>query len=540
MIGSPADRRCRPQLEQLEAREVLSAYDPTAVEQVFLERLNDARANPAAYGQSIGVDLSNVAPSEPLALDPLLMQAAVLHSQDMNAQNYFSHTTPSGVGPDGRIAATGFVATGWGESIAAGYATPEAALQGLITDAGVPDLGHRRQLLAIDASYRGLNLAGVGIVLGGTGTYQDYYTIDTASNADTRPYLTGVVYSDANHNGLYDAGEGLGGVTVTVQGVGATTTFSTGGYSLQLNPGTYTVTFSGGTLTAPVTRTVSVGAVNYRLTIAADSTSTPAPASTTTPPTSSPGGTATPSGTATPVATPGTTNTTPTPTTTPSWPTPSSDPSQAWLFNVYEGLLNRAPGQGDYAFWLGVVQQGATHDDVVAAIMQSSEYDIKYGAKWLPQVYQTMLGRAPGTADFNYWLGVLGSGVSQDVVVANIAMSAEYQQSTGGQASAWLDKIYQNVLNRHTRPVDQSYWLGVLATGASYAEVAVQIMQSQEYQLAQDGVWLGQVYQSFLGHAPSSSDVAFWLTLIQEGATRAGIVDAVLASAEFNHRVTGK
>src|SRR5439155_776025 len=40
---------------------------------------------------------------------------------------------------------------------------------------------------------------------------------------------------------------------------------SSGGYSFQLSPGTYTVTASGGGLSAPITKTVTVGATNYRL-----------------------------------------------------------------------------------------------------------------------------------------------------------------------------------------------------------------------------------------------------------------------------------
>ena len=62
-------RRLRSTLlvETLEPRNVPSGYQPTAQEQLFLEQLNDARANPAAYGASVGLDLSGVAPSEPLA-----------------------------------------------------------------------------------------------------------------------------------------------------------------------------------------------------------------------------------------------------------------------------------------------------------------------------------------------------------------------------------------------------------------------------------------------------------------------------------------
>ena len=235
-------------------------------EQVFLERLNDARANPAAYGASIGVDLSNIAPAQPLAWNSDLIAAAIGHSQDMNARNYFSHDTPEGVDPGARMTAAGFNWTSWGESIAAGssYPGPVEALAGLITDTGVPDLGHRYHLLGVGPTNSGLTQVGIGIVQNGTGQYTNYYTIDSAASADTRPFLTGVVYNDLNGNGEYDAGEGLT-ANITVSGVGTIATFATGGYSLQLNPGTYTVTASGGGLTSPITTTVAVGSQNVRL-----------------------------------------------------------------------------------------------------------------------------------------------------------------------------------------------------------------------------------------------------------------------------------
>ena len=84
----------------------------------YLELLDDARFNPAAYGSSLGLDLSGVAPAQPLAMNPLLVESARLHSQDMIAQNYFSHTTPAGRRPRQRIAATGLQCdTGYAESI---------------------------------------------------------------------------------------------------------------------------------------------------------------------------------------------------------------------------------------------------------------------------------------------------------------------------------------------------------------------------------------------------------------------------------------
>src|SRR5438874_2180116 len=96
-------RRCTLSVERLERRDLLSGFQPTAVEQLFLEQLNDARANPAAYGQSIGLDLATVAPSQPLAFNPQLVQAGRLQAQDMATRGYFSHYTPEGLDPGDRI-----------------------------------------------------------------------------------------------------------------------------------------------------------------------------------------------------------------------------------------------------------------------------------------------------------------------------------------------------------------------------------------------------------------------------------------------------
>jgi hypothetical protein len=288
-LGFPRGGRRRrtscPTLERLEIRSLLSGYSPTDIEQLYLEELDDARFNPAAYGASLGLDLSDVAPSQPLAMSPLLVESARLHSQDMIAQDYFSHTTPEGVGPEQRIQATGFDVTGYSESIEyntnptwvgspfpADYAATDTvqSLSDLIIDQGVPDLGHRVMLLDIGGLLQTERQVGIGIAYQETTTGAYIYrqtdtTIDIASSPDTDPFITGVVFDDTTGNGEYEPGEGLGGVTISVSNVGTTTTLDAGGYSIQVPPGVYTLTASGGGLPSPITRTVVVQDENMRL-----------------------------------------------------------------------------------------------------------------------------------------------------------------------------------------------------------------------------------------------------------------------------------
>jgi uncharacterized protein YkwD len=99
----------------------------------------------------------------PLHLNARLSRAALAHSRDMVAHNYFAHATPSGVKPGDRIRATGYFegTRSWtiGENIEWGtlsLSSPEAAVRGWM---GSPH--HRENIM--HNSYRDI---GIGIVVG--------------------------------------------------------------------------------------------------------------------------------------------------------------------------------------------------------------------------------------------------------------------------------------------------------------------------------------------------------------------------------------
>jgi uncharacterized protein YkwD len=451
--NSPAKRakRTHLRLEQLEARQLLSGYQPTAVEQLFLEELNDARANPAQYGNSIGVDLSGVAPSAPLAFNPLLIEAARLHSQDMNSRGYFAHNTPEGIDPGQRLTAVGFNWVDWGESIAGGsaYPGPSAALSGLIADAGVPDLGHRRQLLAIDATFQDQNQVGIGIVQAGTGPLVNYYTIDTAGTGTGAFFLTGSVFNDANLNTKYDIGEGLGGVTITVSGIGSTTTWASGGYTIQVAPGTYTVTASGGGLLTPLTRTITVGNVNARLNFAEN--------------------------------------------------------DDSYVRKLYQVVLGRTPSAAEVNIWLNVLQGPMGAATVAAGIQLSAEARAREVRSW----YVTYLGRTPANGEVQAWVNwMAATGASQEDVLAGILSSNEYYTRLAAGDGQYIATLYNQLLHRTASLQEINLWQTVIATQGRWA-AARTILASQEYRSDQVAV-----YYSTLLHRtspPSSAEVAAWV-----------------------------
>jgi uncharacterized protein YkwD len=296
-----ANRPARLHLETLETREVLT-LNPTGYEQEMLELLNHMRTDPAGelhrlltstnpiqsadanvqaaldyYGVSgtaLASAWASLRPVQPVAWNDSLMTSSHAHNQAMIAADQQSHQLPGEASLGTRITEAGY--TNWtiaGENIYAYANSVFYGHAGFAIDWG-PGLngmqnpaGHRNNMM--NGSFREVGIAvtqdnNPNTDVGPYVITQDFGNRSTLGN----PYLLGAVYNDINHDGRYEAGEGLGGVTVTVRGTTNSYnigTMSAGGYQLQVPAGSYAVTFSGPGLATPITQTVTVGTANVML-----------------------------------------------------------------------------------------------------------------------------------------------------------------------------------------------------------------------------------------------------------------------------------
>ncbi len=125
--------------------------DPSPQEQLLLELVNRARRNPPTEGARLGRagEFAGYGVRPPLAFHAALSNAARGHNNDMAANNFFSHTGSNGSQPGDRAVAAGYpgAALSVGENVSLGFPDPQAALDSLMIDAGVPNLDHRRNFL---------------------------------------------------------------------------------------------------------------------------------------------------------------------------------------------------------------------------------------------------------------------------------------------------------------------------------------------------------------------------------------------------------
>src|SRR5207244_1096677 len=129
---------------------------------------------------------------------------------------------------------------------------------------------------------------------------------------------------------------------------------------------------------------------------------------------------------------------------------------------------------------------------------------------------------------------------THEQALAGIVSSAEFQNRLpGNTAAAWLGQVYQDLLGRPPGGGDNAYWLGVLGRGAARVEVALQIMQSQEYRNRDWALWVGGLYRDLLGRAMRADEQAYWIGLEQGGTSRGAVLNMFLSSPAYQARLGG-
>jgi hypothetical protein len=182
----------------------------------------------------------------------------------------FSHTGVNNSTPHERMVASGYEFTGnWasGENIAWGGTT--ASSINLTSYAVSQHEGlfkspsHRVNIL--NANYRELGVGQKqGYFIQNNTNYLSSMLTQNFARSGSNYFLTGVIYNDSNNNEFYDVGEGLNGITITINGR-SYPIFNSGAYSIPIANGNYELSITGDALGAPVYYSVQINNQNRKL-----------------------------------------------------------------------------------------------------------------------------------------------------------------------------------------------------------------------------------------------------------------------------------
>jgi uncharacterized protein (TIGR03118 family) len=200
---------------------------------------------------------------------------------------------------------------------------------------------------------------------------------------------------------------------------------------------------------------------------------------------------------------------------------------ERFVAQAYHDLLHRPVDPVGLAFWVGTINQGATHQQVAAGITQSPEYH----AVELHDLYAKLLHRAVDPAGSSFFMPLLASGATVEQVAALIAGSQEYFLNRGGGTTAgFLNALYQDGLARTPDAVGRAVFTGALQAGATRIDVAAVIFASDEFKAG----LVQFLYPTFLHRSADKVGLAFFFNALRVGARDEDVIAVLVGSAEYS------
>ena len=233
--------------------------------------------------------------------------------------------------------------------------------------------------------------------------------------------------------------------------------------------------------------------------------------------------------------------------------------SANFLERMYNTTLDRSYDEVGMDWWLDQMgSEGKAGADVVDGFLGSDEYAKKgkTNEEILVDFYAAMFDREPDEVGKAYWMARLDAGMSIDALVAGFSESEEFEKVCEKlnvepgtfKATKWADQnyertrfaqgLYQNVLGRGSDEVGLEYWCEKLGTGMTGSEVAAGFIFSDENAAKElsNEEFVQVLYRTFCAREGEAEGVAYWVGLLENGASQKAVFNGFVESAEFVER----
>ncbi len=248
----------------------------------------------------------------------------------------------------------------------------------------------------------------------------------------------------------------------------------------------------------------------------------------------------------------------PTPTTKPVEPTPAPKLNVGdFVTRCYRVALEREPDDEGYDYWCDNLNEGkACGAQVGYGFIFSSEYvnKNKSNEDYVTDLYSMFFDREGDAAGYAYWVDMLNSGATREAVFAGFANSVEFYNLCNdysvvagyylvgvpndqqGGVNCFVARLYRVCLDRLPDMEGQAYWVMRLMngeiTGSSCAYGFVFSTEFANMNLS-DEDYILHMYRAFFGREGEAEGVDYWVNRLNNGVSKSDIFVGFAASQEF-------
>lgn len=161
---------------------------------------------------------------------------------------------------------------------------------------------------------------------------------------------------------------------------------------------------------------------------------------------------------------------------------------------------------------------------------------LAYSDAWVgamvDRFYRSTLGRTPDAAGRAFWIGMIRSGRSPAEVAAHFFASEEYFRSTGGRTDAWVQDLYQQLLGRTGDAGGVAHWVQRVQRNGREA-VAAEFYQSVESR----SIRVDELYDLLLARDPDGRGFAYWIFRLADGQDVRLAIDLATSEEYFGRAI---
>lgn len=201
----------------------------------------------------------------------------------------------------------------------------------------------------------------------------------------------------------------------------------------------------------------------------------------------------------------------------------SSPPIEAFFVDgIMQVVVNRSATSNEIVNAVTTFALGGTRADFARSVITGDENR----SQDIDALYREYLGRAADPAGLAYWLGVWEAHGGREEVQAGIIGSPEYYQTAGGTDAAWVNALYNTILDRNAGQVEIDYWVGQMQNH-DLRDIVLGFVTSDEYRLNNINQW----YQDFLGRSVDEAGGQYWLNQLKSGKLTQEDIQVLLAGS---------
>jgi len=203
----------------------------------------------------------------------------------------------------------------------------------------------------------------------------------------------------------------------------------------------------------------------------------------------------------------------------------------------YRDFLGREGDPGGIAFYTGSINAGRlSRAQVILEFLNAPEFQRTTAP--VTRLYLAFFLRIPDFAGLTFWTDSFRRGIPLAGIAQAFANSDEFRNRYGTLNNQhFVERVYQNVLERPPDPQGRQFWLDRLNAGLPRGLMLMAVSESNEFKIKQaQEVFVTHAYVGMLERSPDRAGFDVWVARLEAGGPGRALIEAFLGAREYRRR----